>query len=507
MMMAAQPVARAPLTSQAAAPMPALHPVAGMQPAVAWPETPAASAARTAFQSTPALAEAFQSYWGANWHLQCLGASTLWTLLLKEEQHWHRLDTPLNEEATALMTVRLCENSALALVETALGSHTTDQLTALDGFLIRRFLLPLANTALQHLVDADAIDLLEDEWETAHLVWLLRLGEQPDGHPPVGKLVVSLPLPLLRAMVSQPGRHTQWLDEQLQDSTATLTLVAGSSRLSLDELRQLEPDDIVLLEQSHRSYLSFWHPSRLTERLSFPYQSSAPPLEEYPANHPLPPTPQHQELAVTPSRPLNLPTGRGGLWDDLQIDVHAQFAPTRIPLRQLRQMSEGLVVEVGDLLHNEVQLVANGKALAKGHLVMVGDKFGVLVTALGGPENPATLGDSGRTGSLETGVATTEEAGGGPLAVATAAPLPVIEGVDARLVQAAQQVGLDAVQVVAAAQQQGVDPQQALQQMIQQRQQELGQSPENVAEEVARANAVMDEVDRVLNEDFDEPGQ
>jgi flagellar motor switch protein FliN len=71
---------------------------------------------------------------------------------------------------------------------------------------------------------------------------------------------------------------------------------------------------------------------------------------------------------------------KDSLWDKLHVDVHAEFPPMRVPLKELRHMNEGLLVEVGDLLQHDIKLISNGSIIALGQLVVVGDKFGVLVT-------------------------------------------------------------------------------------------------------------------------------
>ena len=80
------------------------------------------------------------------------------------------------------------------------------------------------------------------------------------------------------------------------------------------------------------------------------------------------------------------------LWDNLMIDVSAEFDPVKLPLKQLRQMSEGLVVELGDLTRNRIHLVVEGKSLATGELVIVGDKFGVRVHQVEVDQSPAMEG-------------------------------------------------------------------------------------------------------------------
>jgi hypothetical protein len=75
----------------------------------------------------------------------------------------------------------------------------------------------------------------------------------------------------------------------------------------------------------------------------------------------------------------SITSAKQALWDNLMIEVGAEFEPIKLPLKQLKQMTEGLVIEMGDLVHNRVCLQVEGKTLAWGELIIVGDKFGVRV--------------------------------------------------------------------------------------------------------------------------------
>ena len=77
------------------------------------------------------------------------------------------------------------------------------------------------------------------------------------------------------------------------------------------------------------------------------------------------------------------------------IEVEASFEPIKLPLKQLKQMTEGLVIEMGDLVHNRIALQVEGKTLAWGELLIVGDKFAVRVSRVaanpGNEEDVQTL--------------------------------------------------------------------------------------------------------------------
>ncbi len=73
---------------------------------------------------------------------------------------------------------------------------------------------------------------------------------------------------------------------------------------------------------------------------------------------------------------------RQNIWDNLQVEVSATFNPIRLPLKQVKEMEQGLVVEVGDLMDNRVIIEVEGHPVAWGELLVLGDKFGVRIQGL-----------------------------------------------------------------------------------------------------------------------------
>ena len=49
-------------------------------------------------------------------------------------------------------------------------------------------------------------------------------------------------------------------------------------------------------------------------------------------------------------------------------------------LGELKQISKGLVIDLGPIMNNEISLLVENKTVAKGELVIINDKYGVKVT-------------------------------------------------------------------------------------------------------------------------------
>lgn len=507
-----------------------------------------------------------------------------------------------------------------------------DPLTSLERFILTQFvqqcLVGLQQTWCQPAVEAfvtHAANVLTPLNQTVvHFGWVFTPHNAPvtayhqtEETPYTAMMLETVPTQLPKILLSIPqyciptvlaslatfqptvNAHAitetvAYLTTQQIPARSTATLAVGTTQLSTGELKALEAGDLIVLEQSHYQQLTLKHPA-LELYLPFPiggltywpYQlpadAAASPntttvTERYPA--PMMTVPNASAVTVPTANASHSAMGwehvpeqaQHSLWDALKVDVHAEFAPAKIPVGHLKQMSEGLIVEVADLLKNQVQLVVNGAVLAHGELVIVGDKFGVLLTNVVGKTSPSLppLGDgvpdqlpihnsSGHTAPLPeqpmieanttavgagTQYAEDSYANGGATAIP---PFDPHAGIDPNLVQAALrlgidpfmantalQMGMDLEQLVQAAQQQGMQPNEfltlVLQQQgvevptVEQRQQQYqaqfqgggaynsvmgnnqagNESQDEYIQEVSRTNEMLDEVDSLLNDEYED---
>ena len=65
---------------------------------------------------------------------------------------------------------------------------------------------------------------------------------------------------------------------------------------------------------------------------------------------------------------------------DIPLDVTVELGRTRLALRELLALGSGSVVELGKLAGEPLDVLVNGKLVARGECVMVNDKFGVRLT-------------------------------------------------------------------------------------------------------------------------------
>ncbi len=65
---------------------------------------------------------------------------------------------------------------------------------------------------------------------------------------------------------------------------------------------------------------------------------------------------------------------------DVPLEVTVEIGRTRLAIRDLLQLGPGSVVELQKLAGETLDVLINGKPIARGEAVMVNDKFGVRLT-------------------------------------------------------------------------------------------------------------------------------
>ena len=75
-------------------------------------------------------------------------------------------------------------------------------------------------------------------------------------------------------------------------------------------------------------------------------------------------------------------SGNLGLILDVPLEVSVELGRVRMPVRQLLSLTAGSVIELAKLAGEPLDILINGRAVARGEAVMVNDKFGVRLTEI-----------------------------------------------------------------------------------------------------------------------------
>ena len=71
---------------------------------------------------------------------------------------------------------------------------------------------------------------------------------------------------------------------------------------------------------------------------------------------------------------------------NIEVQMTVEVGNTEIRIRDLLRLNEGSVVELDRLAGDPLDILVNGTMIAKGEIVMVGERFGVRFTEIVDPE-------------------------------------------------------------------------------------------------------------------------
>ncbi|WP_352232111.1 flagellar motor switch protein FliN [Marivivens sp. LCG002] len=77
------------------------------------------------------------------------------------------------------------------------------------------------------------------------------------------------------------------------------------------------------------------------------------------------------------------------LLESIEVKLTVEVGRTELTIRDLLRLSEGSVVELDRLAGDPLDVLVNGTAIAKGEVVVVGERFGIRVAEIIDPEKRA----------------------------------------------------------------------------------------------------------------------
>ena len=72
--------------------------------------------------------------------------------------------------------------------------------------------------------------------------------------------------------------------------------------------------------------------------------------------------------------------------ENIDVKLTVEVGSTEIKIRDLLRLNEGSVVELDRLAGDPLDILANGTIIAKGEVVMVGERFGIRFTEVSDPK-------------------------------------------------------------------------------------------------------------------------
>ena len=203
-------------------------------------------------------------------------------------------------------------------------------------------------------------------FDLIHLTFLIKEVEEYNNK--TGKIIVTLPLALLHPEVVT-STSEKFSETNFPNSETFAKVFVGQTKFSLYDLKHLEKDDVVVFENSD------------IEKLSLTINGQELPVRLNPNMDLLIPE-DNDDGGEAMSSTQNI-------WDSIEVEMYAEFDAVKISLGELKNIEDGLVVDLTSLYDNNVTLKVEGKPIASGSLVIVNDRYGVKINNV--------IADSGET--------------------------------------------------------------------------------------------------------------
>lgn len=274
------------------------------------------------------------------------------------------------------MFFRSSEKAIGIILDRVLGKagrkFNLNKLTDLEAKIITSFNDYMFNATAKFLVPPPPT-LKRTNFDIIHLTFLIKDVEENE----VSKFIISLPAVLLKPEKVVPsGEKFDYSD--FKTSTLNVAVKVGTTKFSVYDLKHLDVDDIVVFENSD------------TKKMTLKFRD------------------YEKQINLNPNLGLVMPIDNDGgnnmggsaentnLWDSIEVEMDAQFDSVKITLGELKNIEEGLVVDLTSIYDNKVTLSVEDKPIARGELVIVNDRYGVKideVIAKGGKKSAQAQAD------------------------------------------------------------------------------------------------------------------
>ena len=90
--------------------------------------------------------------------------------------------------------------------------------------------------------------------------------------------------------------------------------------------------------------------------------------------------------STTPSKPGGISSEKLKILESIEVDISIEVGRTEMTIKDLLLLNEGSVIELDRLAGEPLDILVNGAIIAKGEVVMVGERYGVRFTDIVDPE-------------------------------------------------------------------------------------------------------------------------
>lgn len=259
------------------------------------------------------------------------------------------------------MFLRIEEPTVALLLNRGLGKSNRgfniNKITDLEGEVLTQFNDYVYKIIVQFLEPPPVVNFTRTNFDMTHITFIIK--DEEEGA--MGRFIISVPDGRLKPN-KIVNKEDKFEYSDFYKCPISVKIGLGSTRLSVKALKELEAEDMIVLENS-----------RLDRWKLYLYDTE-------------------KDLFLEPNQDLVLPfdDDNGGndmgntneaanLWDSIEVDMYAELNPVKISLGDLKKIEEGLVIDVAALYDNKVTLRVENKVVGHGELVIINDRYGVKI--------------------------------------------------------------------------------------------------------------------------------
>lgn len=303
----------------------------------------------------PVVQEACDEFFLPGFKFEMIGISKNINALMDKDSYFV---TKIRIDKQYDMFFRSSEKAISLILDRALGkpnrSFNLNRMTDLEAKIITSFNDYMFNMASKFLSPPPANELRRTNFDVIHLTFVIKDVDEPK----FGKFIVSLPAALLNPdTITSKGEKFD--NTTFKTSTLDVKIKIGSTKFSMYDLKNLDIEDMVIFDNSNTKKMTLI-------------------IDDY-----------EKEINLNPNLGLITPIdnnnggdnmGANNLWDSIEVEMNAEFDAVKITLGELKNIEDGMVVDLTSIYGNKVTLRVEDKVIARGELVIVNDRYGVKIT-------------------------------------------------------------------------------------------------------------------------------
>ena len=302
------------------------------------------------------LQEASDNFFTENFRIEFIGLSKNINCLLNNEPCFV---TKIKIDDEHDMFFRLTEKTIDIILEKVLGKSKSkfniNKISELEAKIITAFNSFMFDSLKPKMNEPDKTLLKRTNFDMIHLTFILK--DIVPENKSAGKIIVTLPLALLSPEKVESKGNT-FANTDFPESEIFAKVIMGKMRFPLFDIKSLEQGDVVVFENSDIHKMTLSIQDELIEINLNPNMDLLIPQED---------DTEGENMAAR------------NIWDSIEVEMNAEFDSVKITLAELKNIEDGLVVDLTSLYDNNVTLKVEGKPIASGSLVIVNDRYGVKI--------------------------------------------------------------------------------------------------------------------------------